>query len=284
MHYVEQGQGPPVVLCHGFPAPVVQLAPADPARSPPQVTAWSPPTCAAWGRPRRRPIRGLRRRPHHRRPHWACSTTSARSAPIFAGLDFGAFAIYDLALRHPAPRARGDRPGESGRAAQPRGAAAHRIRGDRAGALPAHRVLPRTRPRADEALAAAAAPSSCARCSTRSEGAGHYLDVLEAPARHRPTSTRWPRPPPLPWPWLSELELEFFVSGVQSQRLHRRPQLLPLDRPEVARSASRTKACRARCPRTSSAASTTVDLEGFHGDDPIGADALASSPTCATCA
>lgn len=100
MHYVEQGSGIPIILCHGFPhtwyswhrqIPVLAKAGfrviVPDMRGMGETEAPSEPS--AYGLPQiNGDLIGLLEH-------------IGEKQAIFAGLDFGAFAIYDLALMHP---------------------------------------------------------------------------------------------------------------------------------------------------------------------------------------
>ena len=100
MHYVEQGEGVPIVLCHGFPhtwyswhRQIPVLAAAGFRVIAPDMRGMggteAPLSPEAYGLPEiNGDLIGL-------------LDHIGESKAIFAGLDFGAFAIYDLALMHP---------------------------------------------------------------------------------------------------------------------------------------------------------------------------------------
>ena len=100
MHYVEQGEGMPVVLCHGFPhlwfswhRQITALADAGyrviapDMRGMGQTEAPADPACYDID--------------HITGDLLGLLDHIGEERAVFAGLDFGAFAIYDLALRHP---------------------------------------------------------------------------------------------------------------------------------------------------------------------------------------
>ena len=101
MHIAEQGEGPLVLLCHGFPESWYswrhQLRGAG--RRP--AFTRSRPTCAATARPT-----GRRRSTSTRCCTWsatwsACSTRSARKHAVIAGHDWGAPVAWHAALLRP---------------------------------------------------------------------------------------------------------------------------------------------------------------------------------------
>ena len=264
MHYVEQGQGVPVVLCHGFPHIWFSWHR--------QITALA----AAGYRVIAPDMRGMGQTEAPAEPeaydidHITADLTGlldhlGLEKAVFAGLDFGAFAIYDLALRHPdrvvaviglenpaAPH----NPQESPLTEYRRIGKQHFL----------HIEYFREPPRADEELAAQPRRFMHKVFHTLS-GAGNYFDCF----KHPPGTSyidAMAEPPPLPWRWLSELEMEFFVSeysrsgftgGLNWYRSmdlkweQRRPF-------ENVRSA---------VPAYFLGSEHDVDLEGFHGDDPI---------------
>ena len=100
MHYVEQGSGLAVVLCHGFPhlwfswhRQITALAAAGYRVIAPDMRGMgqteAPPEPAAYDID------------HITGDLLGLLDHIGVERAVFAGLDFGAFAIYDLALRHP---------------------------------------------------------------------------------------------------------------------------------------------------------------------------------------
>lgn len=264
MHYVEQGRGPCVVLCHGFPhlwfswhrqigalatagyrviAPDMRgmgqtEAPSDPAQyDVDHITA---------------DLVGLL--DHLGEEH-----------AIFAGLDFGAFAIYDLALRQPerviaviglenpaAPH----NPDEPPLTEYRRMGEQHFL----------HIEYFREPPRADRELAAQPRRFLHQVFHTLS-GAGNYFDCF----RHPPGTSymdAMAEPPPLPWNWLSELEMEFYVSEYSRSGFtgglnwYRSMDLKWQQRRPF-------EGVQSQVPAYFIGSENDVDLEGFHGDDPI---------------
>jgi len=265
MHYVEQGEGMAVVLCHGFPhlwfswhrqigalaaagfrviAPDMRgmgqtEAPADPAAyDVDHITA---------------DLVGLL-------DHIGIDKA------VFAGLDFGAFASYDLALRHPdrviavigvenpaAPH----NPEEPPLTEYRRMGEQHFL----------HIEYFREPPRADEELAAAPRRFLHKVFHTLS-GDGNYFGVFEYPPDASYLDAM-AEPPPLPWPWLSELELEFFVSEYSRTGFtgglnwYRSMDLKWAQRKPF-------EGVQSDVPAYFLGSEHDVDLEGFHGEDPIG--------------
>ena len=265
MHYVEQGEGMAVVLCHGFPhlwfswhrqigaladaglrviVPDMRgmgqtEAPADPATyDVDHITA---------------DLVGLL-------DHFGVEKA------VFAGLDFGAFASYDLALRHPdrviavigvenpaAPH----NPEEPPLTEYRRMGEQHFL----------HIEYFREPPRADEELAAAPRRFLHKVFHTLS-GDGNYFGVFEYPPDASYIDAM-AEPPPLPWPWLSELELEFFVSEYSRTGFtgglnwYRSMDLKWAQRRPF-------EGVRSEVPAYFLGSEHDVDLEGFHGEDPIG--------------
>ncbi len=256
--------GPLVVLCHGFPhlwfswrhqIPVLAAAGwrviAPDMRGMGQTGA--PPAIEAYGVDR------------------ICDDLTGlldhlgEESAIFAGLDFGAFAIYDLALREPA-RVRAviglenpaaphdpDVPPLTEYAAM---AKQHFV----------HIEYFREPGVADAALEAA--PREFLRKVFYAlSGAYHYLDVW----KHPPGTTyldALPETPPLPWPWLSELELEFFVSeyarsGFTGGLNYYRSMDLKW------RQRKPYEGVQSPVPAFFIGSEFDCDLEGFHGPDPI---------------
>ena len=185
---------------------------------------------------------------------------------IFVGIDFGAFAIQDLALRHPervqaiiclenpaAPH----NPAKSPLTEYREMGEQHFL----------HIEYFREPPRADIELAAA--PREFLRkVMWILSGAANYFDVF----KHPPDTSyidAMAEPPPLPWPWLSELELEFFVSEYSQSGFtgglnwYRAMDIKWQQRKPF-------EGVQSQVPAWFIGSERDVDLEGFHGEDPIG--------------
>jgi pimeloyl-ACP methyl ester carboxylesterase len=265
MHYVEQGEGVPVVLCHGFPhlwfswhRQITALAEAGYRVIAPDMRGMgqtgAPPEPAAYDVD------------HITADLVGLLDYAGIDRAVFAGLDFGAFAIYDLALRHPdrvtaviglenpaAPH----NPDEPPLAEYRRMGEQHFL----------HIEYFREPPRADEELAAQPRLFLHKVFHTLS-GACNYFDMF----RHPPQTSyidAMEEPPPLPWPWLSELELEFFVSEYSRTGFtgglnwYRSMDLKWAQRKPF-------EGVQSNVPAYFLGSENDVDLEGFHGDDPIG--------------
>jgi pimeloyl-ACP methyl ester carboxylesterase len=185
---------------------------------------------------------------------------------VFVGLDFGILAIYDLAYRHPERLmaivglenpAWPERPDISPLAEAAKWAREHFVHID-------YFAPPGP---ADAALNAA--PREFLRKVFYAlSGDYHYLDVWKYPPGTAYIDAL-PETPPLPWPWLSELELEFFVSeysrsgftgGLNWYRA--------MDLRWEQRRAFRGK--KNKVPFYFIGSEHDVDLEAWHGPDPIG--------------
>lgn len=265
MHYVEQGEGLPVVLCHGFPHLWFSWHR--------QVTALA----AAGYRVIAPDMRGMGQTEAPVDPeqydidHITADLTGLLdhlgiARAVFAGLDFGAFAIYDLALRHPdrviaviglenpaAPH----NPEESPLTEYRRMGEQHFM----------HIEYFRVPPRADEELAAQPRLFFHKVFHTLS-GAGNYFNVFKYPPEASYIEAM-DEPPPLPWPWLSELELEFYVneysrSGFTGGLNWYRSFDLKWEQRKPFEGAQ------SKVPAYFLGSEHDVDLEGFHGEDPIG--------------
>ncbi|KZX60639.1 hydrolase [Halioglobus sp. HI00S01] len=264
MHYVEQGEGMPVVLCHGFPhiwfswhRQIAALAEAGyrviapdmrgmgQTDAPPEPSDYDVESITG-------DLLGLLKHLNI-------------DAAVFAGLDFGAFAIYDLALRHPervvaviglenpaAPH----NPEEAPLSEYQRMGEQHFL----------HIEYFRVPPRADEELAAQPRRFLHKVFHTLS-GAGNYFDCF----KHPPGTSyidAMAEPPALPWPWLSEVEMEFFVSEYSRSGFtgglnwYRSMDLKWQQRRPF-------EGVQSAVPAYFLGSEHDVDLEGFHGDDPI---------------
>jgi pimeloyl-ACP methyl ester carboxylesterase len=264
MHYVEQGEGMPVVLCHGFPhlwfswhRQISALAAAGY-----RVIA---PDMRGMGQTEAPPDPADYDIDHITGDLLGLLDHLGVEKAVFAGLDFGAFAIYDLALRHPARviaviglenPAAPHNPEEPPLTEYQRIAQEHFL----------HIEYFRVPPRADEELAAQPRRFLHKVFHTLS-GAGNYFDVFNYPPGTAYIDAM-AEPPPLPWPWLSELELEFFVSEYSRSGFtgglnwYRSFDLKWAQRKPY-------EGVQSAVPAYFLGSEHDVDLEGFHGDDPI---------------
>jgi pimeloyl-ACP methyl ester carboxylesterase len=265
MHYVEQGSGLPVVLCHGFPhiwfswhRQIAALAAAGYRVIAPDMRGMgqtdAPAEVAAYGVDSvTADLTGLL-------DHLGIERA------VFAGLDFGAFAIQDLALRQPdrvialivlenptAPHNPEVPPLEEYREM----GSQHFL----------HIEYFRVPPRADEELAARPRLFLQKVFYTLS-GACNYFDVFNYPPGTSYIDAMV-EPPPLPWPWLSELEFEFFVSEYSRTGFtgglnwYRSMDIKWAQRKPF-------EGVQSTVPAYFLGSEQDVDLEGFHGDDPLG--------------
>ena len=264
-HFVEQGDGLPVVLCHGFPhiwfswhRQISALAAAGYRVIAPDMRGMG--QTEAPEDPEAYDIDHITRDLTGLLDHLGIGRA------VFAGLDFGAFAIYDLALRYPerviaviglenpaAPH----NPAEPPLSEYRRMGEQHFL----------HIEYFREPPRADEELAAQPRLFLHKVFHTLS-GAGNYFDCF----KHPPGTSyidAMAEPPPLPWPWLSELELEFFVNEYSRSGF---TGGLNWYRSMDMKWAQRRpfEGVQSAVPAYFMGSEHDVDLEGFHGDDPIG--------------
>lgn len=264
MHYAEFGEGPLLVLCHGFPhtwfswhrqMPVLAAAGwrvvAPDMRG--MGTTDAPADAAEYGVDAiNGDLLGL------------LDHLGADSA-VFAGLDFGAFAIYDLALAHP-QRVRAIIGLEN--PAAPHNPDIPPLQ-EYAAMAENHFVhIEYFRPVGPADTALDAAPREfLQKVFYALSGDYHYLDVWQ-----HPPGTSYlealPEPPPLPWSWLSEAEMDVFVDAYTRSGFtgglnwYRSMDLKWQQRKpfEGAQSA---------VPAYFIGSEADADLEGFHGDDPI---------------
>lgn len=208
VHYVEQGEGPLLVLCHGFPHLWLSWHRQIPALA-----------AAGW-RVVAPDMRGMGQTdaPTDVQAYDVDHTVGdlvglldhlGEQQAVFAGLDFGLFAIYDLAHRHP-ERVRAiiglenphfpDRPDITPLDEAADWATRHFVH--------IHYFVP---PGVADADLAAQARTFLHRVFYALSGDFHYIDIW----KHPPGTTyidALPEAPPLPWKWLEEWELEWFVS------------------------------------------------------------------------
>lgn len=263
-HYVEQGRGVPVILCHGFPhcwfswhRQIPALAAAGfrviapdmrgmgQTDGPQDISAYDVDAITA-------DLLGL----------LDCADVDKA---VFIGLDFGAFAIYDFALRHPERMlaviglenpAAPHNPDISPLDEYAEMAKEHFL----------HIEYFREPGVADRDLANA--PREFFRkVFWLLSGEGDFFDTWKHPSGTSYLDAM-PEPPPLPWTWLSELELEVYVSEYSRSGFtgglnwYRSMDLKWQQRKEFAETQSAVPAYFLGSDRD-------VDLEGFHGDDPI---------------
>ncbi|MGB1139861.1 MAG: alpha/beta fold hydrolase [Halioglobus sp.] len=185
---------------------------------------------------------------------------------VFVGLDFGAFANYDLALRHPervlaviglenpaAPH----NPEESPLTEYRRMGEQHFM----------HIEYFREPPRADEELGANTRLFLHKVYHTLS-GAGNYFDVFKYPPDASYIEAM-AEPPPLPWSWLSQDEFDYLVaqyeqSGFTGGLNWYRSMDMKWEQRRPFEGVT------SDVPAYFIGSEHDVDLEGFHGDDPIG--------------
>lgn len=265
VHYVDQGQGMPVILCHGFPHLWFSWHR--------QITALA----AAGYRVIAPDMRGMGQTDAPQDPRYydidhitgdliGLLDHLQLEQSVFAGLDFGAFAIYDLALRHPervmaviglenpaAPH----NPQESPLAEYRRMGEQHFL----------HIEYFREPPRADEELAAQPRRFLHKVFYTLS-GSANYFDCFKYPPETAYIDAM-EEPPPLPWSWLSEQELDYFVeeytrSGFTGGLNWYRSMDMKWQQRKPF------EGVRSAVPAYFLGSENDVDLEGFHGEDPIG--------------
>ena len=264
MHFVEQGQGPAVVLCHGFPhlwfswhRQITALAAAGYRVIAPDMRGMGQTEAPA--APQAYDI------PHITGDLLGLLDYVGEDQAVFAGLDFGAFAIYDLALRHP-ERVRAVIGLENPAAPHNPDISPlteYREMGEKHFL---HIEYFRVPPRADRELAAEPRRFLHKVFHTLS-GAGNYFDVFKYPPGASYIEAM-AEPPPLPWPWLSELEMEYFVSqysrsGFTGGLNWYRSFDLKWEQRKPYEGVEST------VPAYFLGSEHDVDLEGFHGDDPI---------------
>ena len=264
MHYVEAGKGLPLILCHGFPhiwfswhRQMSYLAEAGY-----RVIA---PDMRGMGRTEAPPNPEQYDIDHITADLLGLMDHLGIKSAVFGGLDFGAFATYDLALRHPdrvlaviglqnpaAPH----NPDESPLTEYRRMGEEHFL----------HIEYFRVPPRADLELAAQPRRFLHKVFHTLS-GAGNYFNVFKSPPDASYIDAM-DEPPDLPWPWLSAQEFEVFVqeythSGFTGGLNWYRSFDLKWEQRRPFEGVS------SAVPAYFLGSERDVDLEGFHGDDPI---------------
>ncbi len=264
MHYVEQGEGVPVILCHGFPHlwfswhhQIPALAKAGWRVVAPDMRGMgqteAPVAMEAYGvEPIVADLLGL-------------LDHLGEQRAVFVGLDFGAFAVYDLAMRaperviavigleNPAAPHNPDVPPLVEYAEMAREHFLHIEYFREPG--PADRAL-NAAPREflNKVFYALSGDYEMAKVFQHPPGIT-YLEAL-------------PEPLPLPWSWMSELEMEFFVSeysrcGFTGGLNYYRAMDLKWSQRK------RFEGAKSAVPAFFIGSENDIDLEQFHGDDPI---------------
>ncbi len=264
MHYVEQGEGIPVILCHGFPHLWFSWRHQIPALA-----------AAGWRviAPDMRGMGGTDA-PEAIDAYGVDAITAdllglldhiGAERAVFAGLDFGAFAVYDLALRaperviavigleNPAAPHNPDVPPLTEYAEIAKEHFLHIDYFREPG--PADRAL-NAAPREflNKVFYALSGDYPMAEVFKHPPGTT-YLDAL-------------PEPPPLPWHWMNELEMEFFVSeysrtGFTGGLNYYRSMDLKWQQRKPY------EGVQSQVPAFFIGSENDIDLEAFHGDDPI---------------
>jgi pimeloyl-ACP methyl ester carboxylesterase len=265
MHWVEEGEGPLVILCHGFPH---------------LWFSWRhqiPVIAAAGWRVVAPDMRGMGQTEAPADPgQYDCAHTvgdliglmdhlGEREA-VFIGLDFGVFATYDLAFRHP-ERVRAliglENP------VVPHNPAISPLAEARTMANQHFLHIAYFEPYGPADADLDAHPREfLTKVFYALSGDYHYLDVW----KHPPGVTyleALPEAPPLPWSWLGEIELEFYVSEYSRSGFtgglnwYRAMDLRWAER-------RRFEGAKNPAPFFFIGSEHDVDLEGFHGHDPLG--------------
>jgi len=266
MHYVEQGEGPLLVLCHGFPHLWFSWRHQIPALA-----------AAGW-RVVAPDMRGMGQTEAPCDPaaydveHTVGDLTGlldhlGEQAAVFVGLDFGVFAIYDLAFRQP-QRVRAIVGLEN--PSTPHNPRLAPLREAEAWAQKHFVHIHYFEPYGPADQALNAQPREfLTRVFYALSGDYHYLDVWK-----HPPGTAYlealPEAPPFPWPWLTELEMEFFVSEYARTGF---TGGLNWYRAMDLRWAQRRgfEGVKNPAPFYFIGSERDCDLEAWHGDDPLGA-------------
>ncbi|AHE55102.1 alpha/beta hydrolase [Sphingomonas sanxanigenens] len=266
MHWVEQGRGPAIVLAHGFPHIWLSWRHQIAALA---AAGWRviAPDLRGMGQTEAPADHRLYDVPHITGDLVGLLDHLGIDQAVFAGLDFGVFAIYDLAYLHP-ERVRAviglenpfypDTPDKAPLAEAAEWAKGHFV----------HIDYFRPVGPADDALDAAPR-AFLQKVLYALSGDYHYLDVWKHPPG-TPYIDALPEAPPLPWPWLEEWEFEWalsdysrsgFTGGLNWYRA--------MDLRWEQRAAWRHRP--SGRPFFFIGSENDVDLEAWHGEDPIGA-------------
>ncbi|HTC16578.1 MAG TPA: alpha/beta hydrolase [Steroidobacteraceae bacterium] len=266
MHYVEQGAGPLVMLCHGFPHLWFSWRHQIPAIAAAGLRVVAP-DMRGMGQTEAPAEVGAYDVEHTVGDLLGLLDHLGESSAVFIGLDFGVFAIYDLAFRHP-ERVRAIIGLEN--PATPHNPALAPLREAEQWARQhfVHIHYFEAPGPADAALNAQPR-QFLTKVFYALSGDYHYLDVW----KHPPGTSyldALPEPPPLPWPWLSELEMEFFVAEYARTGFtgglnwYRAMDLRWAQR-------RRFEGVKNSAPFFFIGSERDCDLEAWHGPDPLGA-------------
>ena len=266
MHYVEQGAGPLVVLCHGFPHLWFSWRHQIPALA---AAGWRvvAPDMRGMGQTEAPADPTAYDVDHTVGDLVGLLTHLGEKSAVFIGLDFGVFAIYDLAFRSP-ERLQAIVGLENPATPHNPQLAPLREAENWAKDHFDHIHYFETPGPADEALNAHPR-EFLTKVFYALSGDYHYLDVW----KHPPGTSyldALPQPPPLPWHWLSALEMEFFVAEYARTGFsgglnwYRAMDLRWAQR-------RRFEGVKNPVPFYFIGSERDCDLEAWHGDDPLGA-------------
>ena len=264
MHYAEQGDGMAVVLCHGFPHTWYSWHRQMPALAEAGYRVIAP------------DMRGMgaTSAPEAKEAYSVKEITAdlvglldhlAIDKAVFAGLDFGAFAVYDLAQLHPQrmigviglenPAAPHD-PKEAPLVGYARMAKEHFL----------HIDYFRQPPTADNSLNSHPR-EFLSKVFYALSGDYDYVEIMRQPAGISYLEAL-PEPPPLPWSWLSEEDLDVYVAAYKKSGFtgglnwYRSMDIKWQERKAF-------EGRKSSVPAWFIGSENDVDLKLFHGDDPI---------------
>ena len=266
VHYVEQGTGPLVVLAHGFPHTWFSWRHQIPAIAAAGFRVVAP-DMRGMGQTDAPADPGAYDVPHTVGDLVGLLDHLGEERAVFIGLDFGLFAIYDMAYHHPErmtaiiginnPAWPHD-PAISPLTESAQMAKKHFY----------HMHYFVENPGVADAALDAEPRAFLTRVFYALSGDYHYIDVWKAPPGTAYLDAL-PQAPPFPWKWLSELEMEFFVSEyarsgftgglnwyrAMDMRWAQRKQFENIPNP---------------VPFYFIGSEHDTDLEAFHGVDPLG--------------
>ena len=264
MHYVEQGQGLPVILCHGFPHTWYSWRHQIPAIANAGFRVIAPDLRGMGGTegPAQPEEYGL---PQINADLIGLLAHLDESKAIFVGLDFGAFAIYDLALMHPdkviaviglenpaAPHNPAVPPlTEYAAMAENHFLHIEYFREPDAADIDLHA---HTREFLSQVYYALSGDYDFGQVMTHPPGIS-YREAL-------------PSPPPLPWPWLTEADMDvyeaaYLASGFTGGLNWYRSMDIKWQQRKALEGVT------SEVPAYFIGSENDVDLEHFHGDHPI---------------
>ncbi len=264
IHYVEQGEGPAVILCHGFPHTWYSWHRQIPALAEAGFRVIAPDMRGMGGSsaPAEPEAYGV---PEINGDLLGLLDHLGEQQAVFAGLDFGAFAVYDLALMHP-ERVTAVIGLENPSAPHNPGVPPLTEYAEMAKNHFLHIEYFRVPDAADRDLDANA-KDFLSKVFYALSGEYDFGQVMAHPPG---TSYRdaLPTPPPFPWRWLSEEDIDVYTAAYEASGFTGGLNWYrSMDIKWEQRKALESVVSQLPCYFIGS--ENDVDLEHFHGDNPL---------------